>query len=120
MFDIDTYLSRSQAISPAPRAIAAWSRIQDKPTSVVLNRNGTLLAAQTMRVEYDNTANENESAAGRGVHRTVKLFGIRNHPTQADTTIRKGDVFVLDSREFTVLDRVLTIGEVQAWAEVVS
>lgn len=112
--DFDTWLGRDEAITAERRAIAAWSRIQDKPTSITIKRLGT---AQTVRIEYSETGNQANSPAGQGAVRGVVVFGIRDHPTLDDTNIRANDRFVLNGVEYTVLDVVRTIGEVQARAE---
>lgn len=114
MVNFDQWLGTSEAISPTARAVAAWSRITDKPTSITLKRLGT---AQTVRVEYSEGGGEAASAAGQGTVRGLVVFGVRDHPVEDDTNIRANDRFVLNNVEFEVKDVVLTLGEKQARCE---
>ncbi len=59
------------------RAADAWLRINEKPASIVLVRNGTALAAQTVRVEYDRgTGGGSEMGdAGQSSQRGAVVFG---------------------------------------------
>jgi hypothetical protein len=117
MVDFDYWLNDTEAISSNARAVMAWRRIQDKPTSITIIR---LATAQTVRVEYGETGSEQTAAPGTGTRRNLTIFGIRDHPTETDTNIKAGDRFVLDNQEYRVLDIVKTIGEIQARCEVVS
>lgn len=102
------------------RAARAWRRIQDKPFSVTFRTHeGTDLDAQVVRLEYDNSASEPESPAGEGPLRKLIIFGIRNHATLPDTVIGGGWRFNVYGRQYTVVDIIPTLGEVQAVAEAV-
>lgn len=102
------------AISEAKRAANAWRRIQDKPSSVAFRKpDGTTLAAQTVRVEYDNRARVVESAAGAAPSRTLIVFGIRDHATLTDTDMAEGYRFVTGNDEYRCVDILLTLGEIQ-------
>ena len=118
MPDFNAYLTDTAAIPTAGRAVAAWNRIQDKPTSVTLKRLGT---AQTVRIEYNNTVGERRSAAGEASVRGLTVFGVKDHPDAAvvDTDVRRGDRFVLDNAEYQVIGVIETIGEIQANCEVI-
>lgn len=106
------------AIAEAPRAANAWRRIQDKPSSVAFKKpDGTTLAAQTMRVEYDNRASLAQSEAGAAPNRKLILFGIKGHATLADTDMEEGYRFVFDNDEYRITDVLPTIGERQATCE---
>lgn len=122
--NISSWLGTVSALAPTPtatepqRAALAWRRINDKPTSVTFRTAaGATLAAQTVRVESDNTATPAESAAGAAPRRKVVIFGVRNHATVADTVVAEGYRFVLNNDEYRVMDLILTLGEVQALAE---
>lgn len=109
-------LTRTQA-----RAADAWWRINEKPTSVTLKRNGVLQPAQTVRIDVNSSASPAESAAGMSAARKLTIFGVRGHATIADTDIRKGDRVVLGTSEYTVLSiNEQNGGEVQAYAESIS
>lgn len=99
------------------RAAAAWRRIQDKPTSVTFRKpGGTTLAAQTVRVESADGASIASSAAGNAPVRGVVIFGVRDHATVTSTDVGEGYRFVLGGDEYTVIDVIETLGEVQAVA----
>lgn len=115
-FDLWLGTASPATVQPIPatdRAALAYSRILDKPTSVVFKTSTTALAAQTLRVESDNSATPRESAAGNAPRRKVIVYGIRGHATLADNDIKEGYRFVLDGDELRCVDRILTIGEVQ-------
>lgn len=102
----------------AERAARAWSRILDKPTSVAFRKtDGTTLAAQTLRLESDNSATLAESEAGAAPRRKLVIFGVRNHATVADTDMAEGYRFVSGNDLYRVTDIILTLGEVQGVAE---
>ncbi len=101
----------------ARRAVDAWERIQDNAASVVIMRGSSNLSAQTVRVELVREGQDRMGAAGQaGVWRVV-VFGVRNHPTQTDTDIQKGDRFVYGGSEYRVIAVAMPPGEVQATAE---
>jgi hypothetical protein len=107
------------ARSEVARAAAAWRRIVDKPSSVRFRTPaGTTLAAQTVRLEYDNAVGQSEAASGLAAVRKVTVFGVRNHPTLGDTNVGEGYRFVLDGDQYTVVEVIKTLGEVQAIAEI--
>lgn len=123
MSDLSTWLSGTlptpaqRTAKAQKRAAHAWRRLHDKfqpPTSVTFKTAaGATLAAQTVRVESDNTATASESAAGAAAKRKVIVFGIRNHATLTDTDIKEGYRFVLDNDEYRCVDTIITLGEIQ-------
>lgn len=117
--DFNALLSQGSALAEAPYAAIAWRTILDKPTSVTFkNAAGTILAAQTVRVENDSTATPAESAAGVAPRRKVVLFGIKGHSTLPMTDFQSGYRFNLDGAEYRIVgvnDRLL--GERQATCE---
>lgn len=122
--DIGAWLSTGgggPAGQAATRAALAWRRIQDKPTSVAFRTpSGSTLSAQSVRVENESSASPTMSAAGKSAARRVVVFGIKGHATEADTDVAEGYRFILGGDEYRVQSIVLTIGEVQAFAEAVS
>jgi len=104
------------------RAMDAWKRINDKPTSITLLRDGvTTLAAQTVRVEFTYMAfQERSSGAGNMAIGACVIFGVAGHPTVVDTDIERKDQFEIDDTIYTVLQVVEYPGEVQARCEAVS
>jgi hypothetical protein len=102
------------------RAQVQWARILDKPTSIRFLRNGTRMAAQTVRIEFDDTFSNTESEAGNSTLRRVLLFGVEGHPTIPDLDVNLWDTFVIDQSEYTVVSvNDLLIGQVQAYCEMV-
>ena len=114
----------SQVIGPstqhALRAEIEWSRIQDKPVSVAFLRYGTRLAAQTVRIEWDDTATNANSELGSATMRRGYIFGLKSHPTLPDLDVDEWDTFVLETHEYTVVSvNNLLIGQKQALFEAV-
>lgn len=105
------------------RAVAAWGRISDRPTSITLYRGSVVLpsGAQTVRLEYSEatTSAQKEGKAGMPSERQLIVFGVRNHPDAAidDTDILRGDRFVYGGDWFRVVDVILLPGEVQVYTE---
>ncbi len=122
MPDLDAFLGGRgmRGISAADRAVRAWARINDKPTSVTLYRNSAEQTAQTMRIEPDAVAfTEEVRGPGLAALARVLLFGVQDHPSAsvADTDVQKGDLFTLDDGQYRVIDAWEYPGEVQARAE---
>ena len=107
----------STVMSAQQRAVLAWRRIQDRPTSIVLRRGTVDLSAQTMRVEYNNTASWVDGTLVRTGKQMLTLFGIRDHPTIANTDIQRGDRVVINGAQFQVMSVLYPPGEVQALLE---
>ena len=103
------------------RAAEAWARISEQPTTITIRRGGESLAAQTVRVEFSDSAREDLDVRRGlnvmpGVQRAV-VFGVRNHARVADTNIQRGDRFVIEATEFEVMAVIAVPGEVQAVCE---
>lgn len=103
------------------RALDAWLRIQEQPTSITIRRGTETLDPQTVRVEVGDSAREDLDVRRGlnvlpGVQRAV-LFGVRNHPTESDTDVRRGDRFVIGATEYEVIAVIEAAGEVQAVCE---
>lgn len=124
MPDVTSWLGGGAAIDPAPRAIAAWTRIQHKPSAIQLKRHGVsgLMAAQTVRIEYSDTRGGSEvtGAGGKSSQQYLIIFGIRDHPTLPDTDIKRGDQLTIEGLQLRIIETVLTLGEIQAKAETLS
>jgi hypothetical protein len=113
-------LDTSPANDATERAALAWRRIQHKPSSVAFRTNaGATIAAQTVRVEYDNVASPSTGNAGNAGRRGMVVFGIRGHATLADTDIKDGYRFSLGNDEFRCTAVIDTIGERQGLFEAV-
>ena len=118
--NFDLWLSDTTAIDVNGRAAAAWNRINDKPTSVTFRKpDGTVLAAQTVRLEYDNRVSESESPAGQTPVRKLIIFGVKDHATVTDTDVAEGYRFNYLNDAYRVVDTISTLGEIQAVCEAV-
>lgn len=105
----------------AARAIAAWQRIQDRPTTLIVRRTGAALAAQTVRVDYTVGGREDEDVELNphslpGIAR-VLIYGVRGHATQPDTDLRRGDRAVIMGGEVEIVAVAFPPGELIATAE---
>lgn len=110
----------SDAITDINRAASAWNRITQKPSTIAFRkRDNTTLSSQTVRVEYDSTASESQSEAGNAPVRQLTIFGIKGHDSETDTDMGEGYRFVYGGDEYTIVDTIETIGEIQARAEAV-
>lgn len=122
MPDIGNWL----ADTTASRAADAWSRINDKPASVTIYRDRTrttpdeTLDPQTVRLEFSSTVRELMGEGGRSSIRDLIVFGVRGHESVPDTDIRRGDVFEHAGGRYRVVDVLMTTGEVQARAEMLT
>lgn len=112
----------TSAESAVTESTLAWQTIQQNPRSIVFKTaSGVELAAQTVRIDSDNRPNMMESASGIAPKRKLVVFGVRNHPTVANTDIKKGYTFSLpesNTDRYVVLDVILLPGEIQATVEV--
>lgn len=117
MANFSAWLVDTTPIPSAERAALAWSRINDKPTSVAFKTAaGATLAAQTVRVEVDNRSTLDASPAGAGPLMTAIVYGIRGHSTLPDTDMKEGYRFILGGDSYRINDIILTIGEIQGVA----
>ncbi len=119
MSDFNVWLTDTEAIAETERATLAWSRIQDKPSSVAFKTTtGAILGAQTVRIEPDDKATAEGSESGMTGHmRYCIIFGVINHDTVTDTDMEEGYRFVLNNDEYRVTDVLITLGSIQGNAE---
>jgi hypothetical protein len=123
MPDITGHLAQRPRVNTTLRAVAAWERIQDRATSITVYRGSPASAqdAQTVRVEWDNErARLVTTDAGTASQRRGVIFGVRNHPTAADTDLQKDDRIRLDDGDYRVIGVIEPPGEVQASIERIS
>jgi hypothetical protein len=120
MPDIDAYLTQRhrQGIDAGARAVRAWQRIQDRPTSITVFRLDT---AQTVRIEHRQPA-EQQANVGVVSRQIVTVFGVVGHPdeTIVDTDLQRGDRFVLGESEYEIVEVAYYPGELQATGERIS
>lgn len=109
------YLQRIQQ-----RARDAVRRIGEKPVSVTFRTaSGQTIPAQTVRIEYENSASASESVPGAVSSRKLILFGVNGHESVPDTDIKKGYRFTREKREYEVVSVIIQSGEVQAICQTV-
>lgn len=124
MPDFANWLAPERVIDPAVRAVAAWARIQQKPAILTVVRVTPVTNVRSthevvVRLEFDNESDEYATAPG-GVNQLqeVVIFGVKDHPTEANTDLRRGDGFFYSGSQFRVVMETETIGEFQWLAEV--
>lgn len=109
--------------SAEARAALAWRRITDRPTSITIRRGSgaskQTLAAQTVRVEWDNSAVEREGIVTTAGRQHCVVFGVKDHETITDTNIKRADRFSINGVEYEVIAVMTPPGEVQAVCETV-
>lgn len=127
MPDLDKWLGHTyiEVESVETRATLAWRRIQDKPSSVVILRGSTNLAAQTVRIEIDPGGGGRRQVAGAANETSIRqgvIFGVIDHPDPSvpDTDMRGGDRFIFDNVEYEIRDVLKTKGEIQGRVEIMS
>lgn len=108
----------------ADRACAAWSRIQERPTDVVFDRDGSPLASQCIRVEFKPTdvteIKTSLNKGGRASRGEAAIFGIKDHPIEDDTDMQRLDRFKLGDNVYEIQIVVAWQGELQARAEIIT
>ncbi len=119
-FDTWAGTDYAEVLDAEGRAAYAWRRIQDRPTSITLTREGTgVLAAQDVRIESDNTVSDTTSTGTNTQTAIQKLtvFGVRDHATVPDTNIQRSDRFRINGVNYEVMSLMTPPGEVQAICE---
>lgn len=101
------------------RAVDAWARIQGKPTAIVVVRGkNTTLAAQTVRLEASSNPTEVKGEGdGSSARLDVVVFGVKGHPTVANTDLKRDDRFAVAGVQYKVVHVVEQTGEIQAQCE---
>lgn len=74
------------------RAASVYAWILRNASSIIIDREGATLTAQTVRIESGG-ASEVAAEPGKAAKRSITVFGIVGHPTVADTDVRRGDRF---------------------------
>ena len=109
--------NRNYSINAERRAVRAWARIQDRPTSITVYRGSTAQTAQTVRIEYDSGAGQEIREAGQASIQKLIVFGVQDHPEEDDTDLQKDDRFTLADGNYRVVSVIYVPGEIQAKAE---
>jgi|SRR6476620_2120062 len=106
--------AQERTIVEDSRAADALWRISLKSyDAVFMTTAGVWLAAQTVRLESDNSASSLRDTAGKGPIRKLIIYGVNSHPTVPDVDMQEGYVFILDKDEYHCIDIIKTFGETQ-------
>lgn len=119
MPNLNAWLTSGGLPLAGDRANDAWRRIQDKPSTVAVWREGAYHHNETVRIEWNNGTNVTPSAQSPNsvtAITEVVIFGVNGHDTQTNTDIKEGDEVWLSGESFIVKDSLITIGELQARA----
>ena len=112
------------AATETDRAVDAWRRINEKPTSISMKRDtGNAVAAQTVRIEWGSSSGGSGERAGAGGQSSIRygvVFGVHGHATVDDTDIQRGDRFTVNGYQYRVIDVLITLGERQCRFEVMN
>jgi len=123
MPSLDSLLGTSDygvgVMAASEKAVLAWRRINDKPTSITVYRAGAAQAAQTVRIEYKTRANpqQPQKNIGEASVRELVVMGVQDHASVTATSLAKGDTFDYLSETYVITDVITWPGEVQAKAE---
>lgn len=108
-------------LSTAARARDIARLVGGNATSVVFTKPkvvtssgttpATVLAAQTVRIESDSRPRSVPGIAGAAPMRQAYVFGVVDHPVQADTDMEEGYTFTLDGDKYRCIDVILRPGE---------
>lgn len=117
-FNVWAGVQRIDPIDASRRAVDAWKRIQDKPVTITITRGSSTIAAQVVRIEFDETnPNDANTQTTQGVPTyDLILFGVQNHPSVTASNLQDGDRFRYDGKMYEVRDVIKLPGEVQARA----
>ncbi len=120
MPDFDVYFGDDEPIDAESRAVDAWSRIQQDPKIIEIIRDGEEVDEQTVRIEFSGTGEEASSPGGRLSRQRLVVFGVKDHPTEADTDIKPRDRFAINKKQYEVITVINPPGEYQAFCEAMS
>lgn len=102
------------------RAYDTARTIAAQPFLIVINRSGTLLPAQQVRLDPFRHPYPGGGEIDVTAESTINIVGYKDHPTIPDTDINRGDTFRIGRRNYIVTDflpavpgRVIAIGKVQ-------
>ena len=123
MADLNAWLGSSAPLSDwtdtTDRAYDTARRIDEQAASIVVQRRGGNLAAQTVRIDLDeSTPRETSSGNVSASNQRVLITGYADHPDIDDTLLRRGDRFFFDGDMYTVTQVVKQTGRLLASAEV--
>ena len=88
-------------------------------TVIFINSSGVSQASQVVRIESDSRSSPIRSVAGLSPRRQVIVFGVKDHPDESivDTAMVEGWYFNFENDRYTIVDVIVTLGEIQGVAE---
>lgn len=86
----------------ADRTEDTAARIAAQPVSIVVIRDGAKLTAQTVRVEPYSWLAQKRGENATVADAAVLITGYKDHPTTADTDLRRGDRMMVEGQMVTV------------------
>lgn len=115
---ISSWYGSTGAINTTVRAERTWSMILRDPLPIVVDRDGIDLPAQTVKLTADNDARwvGGDGDVGKSAERDLVIFGIKDHPTVADTDLQTGDRFIFNDAIYEIRDCATVPGGIQAKA----
>lgn len=113
-------------IDEATRAERIWLKILRKPASIAFTKpkvtlktgatTDTLLAAQTVRIAYNNPVTLIEGESGTAPQVGAIVYGVQGHPDESveDTDMAEGYTFTHEGNRFRISDVIPVPGGLQA------
>jgi len=106
MPDLNAWLGDTHALSTwrddIDRATNTARVIAEQSVSITIDRQGTDLDAQTVRLDPLWQHDELRDTSGQTVDADVLIIGYKSHPSITDTNIRRGDEFFYDDQWYSV------------------
>jgi hypothetical protein len=121
MTTLPGWISARGHVDTSARGAAAYARILDKPSLIVLVRNDTDRPVQQFRIEYASTQpSTTEGGAGQSAQQIAIVFGVRGVTGVTDADIVREDRFAADGKVWRVVAVTVFPGEIQARCEALS
>lgn len=79
-------------------------RIAGRPTTITVRRAGSDLDPQVVRIDIETLPSERESANAEPSVETVIVLGYKNHATEDDTDLQRGDRFPVEGRSYEIIE----------------
>lgn len=94
---------------PLVSAVGVANMIAERPVDITIEREDppltlVTLSAQSVRIDLvSKNPHENAGTNELLAMTDIVVLGYRNHPTIDDTDIRRGDRFVYDGQQYTIV-----------------
>ena len=116
---ISNWYGSTGVIDDEVRAIRTWNLILRDSTSLVLDRDGTPVPAQTVKLTFNQDTKwvGGDGSVGKSASRDIVIFGIKDHPTETATDLQTGDRFAVGKVLYEIRDVFDMPGGIGARAE---